>query len=83
VLEVRQIELINKLLRQGHLGGSKYRKKRFHLISNNDFMEGIGATSKIVPSRDFLIARDRQVNRQAVDRQQFRKARCRLKPERG
>jgi NTE family protein len=56
VLEVRQIELINKLLRQGHLGDSKYREKRFHLINNDDFMEEIGATSKIVPSRDFLIA---------------------------
>jgi NTE family protein len=56
VMEIRQIELINKLLRQGHLRGSKYQEKRFHLINNDDFMEGIGATSKIVPSRDFLLA---------------------------
>jgi NTE family protein len=56
VLEVRQIELINNLLRQGYLNGSKYREKRLHLIRNDDFMAAIGAASKIVPSRDFLLA---------------------------
>ncbi len=56
ILEIRQIELINKLYREGHLQGTKYREKHLHLISNDDFMEAIGATSKIVPSRDFLLA---------------------------
>lgn len=56
ILEIRQIELINKLYRDGFLQGSKYREKRLHLIRNDEFMEAIGATSKIVPSRDFLLA---------------------------
>lgn len=56
VLEMRQIELINKLLREGHLKESKYREKRFHIIRNDRFMEEIGAASKLVPSRDFLLA---------------------------
>lgn len=56
VLEMRQIELINRLLQQGHLTGSKYRQKRLHLISNDRYMEEIGAASKIVPSREFLLA---------------------------
>jgi hypothetical protein len=38
VLEVRQIELINKLLRQGHLDGSKYREKRFHRDRRQEFV---------------------------------------------
>lgn len=56
ILEIRQIELINKLYREGHLQGTKYREKHLHLIRNDDFMQAIGATSKIVPSRDFLLA---------------------------
>lgn len=56
VLEIRQIELINELLRQGYLKGTKFQEKRFHLISADKFMEEIGASSKIVPSRDFLLA---------------------------
>ena len=56
ILEVRQIELINKLCRDGFLKDSKYKEKRLHLIRNDEFMEAIGATSKIVPSRDFLLA---------------------------
>jgi NTE family protein len=55
VLEMRQIELINKLVRSGQLGG-KYREKRFHLIRDDGFMEAIGALSKMVPARDFLQA---------------------------
>ena len=60
VLEMRQIEFINELLRKGHLKGTHYKQKRFHLIHNDNFMEAIGAASKIVPSRDFLFElRDR------------------------
>jgi NTE family protein len=67
VLEVRQIEFTNELLRKGHLKGTKYREKRFHLISNDSLMEEIGATSKIVPSRDFLLAL-RDMGRRTADR---------------
>ena len=56
VLEMRQIELINKLCKEGQLKDSKYKFKRLHLIANDTYMEAIGATSKIVPSRDFLLA---------------------------
>jgi NTE family protein len=56
ILEIRQIELVNKLHRKGFLRGTKYKEKRLHLIRNDEFMEAIGATSKIVPSRDFLLA---------------------------
>ena len=56
ILEIRQIELINKLFRDGHLQGTKYKEKHLHVIRNDDFMEAIGAASKIVPSRDFLLA---------------------------
>ncbi|HTI80629.1 MAG TPA: patatin-like phospholipase family protein [Acetobacteraceae bacterium] len=56
ILEIRQIELINKLYRDGLLRGTKYKEKHLHLIRNDEFMEAIGATSKIVPSRDFLLA---------------------------
>jgi NTE family protein len=55
VLEMRQIELINKLVRSKQLAG-KYHEKRFHLIRDDRFMEAIGALSKMVPARDFLIA---------------------------
>ena len=56
ILEIQQIELINKLCKDGLLKGTKYKEKRLHLIRNDEFMEAIGATSKIVPSRDFLLA---------------------------
>jgi NTE family protein len=52
ILEIQQIELINKLCKDGLLKGTKYKEKRL----NDKFMEAIGATSKIVPSRDFLLA---------------------------
>jgi NTE family protein len=55
VSEMRQIELINKLVRSKQLAG-KYHEKRFHLIRDDRFMEAIGALSKMVPARDFLIA---------------------------
>jgi NTE family protein len=56
ILEIRQIGLINKLCKEGLLQSPKYKEKRLHLIRNDEFMEAIGATSKIVPSRDFLLA---------------------------
>jgi NTE family protein len=65
VLEIRQIELINKLVRDNYLKDTKYTEKRFHLISNDRWMEAVGATSKIVPSRDFLFAL-RDIGRQAA-----------------
>jgi NTE family protein len=65
VLEMRQIELINKLIRDQYLKDTKYTEKRFHLISNDRWMEAVGATSKIVPSRDFLFAL-RDIGRQAA-----------------
>jgi NTE family protein len=55
VQEVKQIELMNKLIREGYLVGSKYEEKWLHLINNDDFMSEIGAASKIVPSRDFIL----------------------------
>lgn len=65
VLEIRQIELINRLRRDGSLQGTKYKEKRLHLIRNDQFMEAIGATSKIVASRDFLLALHRAGRRTA------------------
>ena len=56
VLEMRQIQLINQLCEDGRLKDSKYKYKRLHLIRNDEFMEAIGAASKMVPSRDFLLA---------------------------
>ena len=56
VLEMRQIELVNQLYNDGFLKGSKYTFKRLHVIRNDAYMEAIGAASKIVPSRDFLLA---------------------------
>jgi NTE family protein len=56
VLEMRQIHLVNQFCNDGLLKGSKYTFKRLHLIRNDAYMEAIGAASKIVPSRDFLLA---------------------------
>ena len=67
VLEMRQIELINKLCKDGLLKGSKYKLKRLHLIRNDAYMEAIGAASKIVPSRDFLLALHEEGRRTARD----------------
>jgi NTE family protein len=65
VLELRQIQLINQLCEDGFLAGSKYRFKRLHLIRNDAYMEAIGAASKIVPSRDFLLALHKEGRRTA------------------
>src|SRR5271166_4075355 len=46
ILEIQQIELINKLCKDGLLKGTKYNEKRLHLIRNDEFMEAIGATAK-------------------------------------
>jgi NTE family protein len=68
VLEMRQIELINRLLEQNkplyqplhrdlapaQSKPKEYTRKRFHLIRNDTFMEKIGASSKMNPSRDFV-----------------------------
>jgi NTE family protein len=67
VLEMRQIQLINKLCEEGKLKDAKYKSKRLHLIRDDAFMEAIGAASKIVPSRDFLLALHEQGRRTAHD----------------
>jgi len=67
VLETRQIELINKLCADGLLKGGKYKFKRLHLIRNDAYMEAIGAASKMVPSRDFLLALHAEGRRTARD----------------
>jgi NTE family protein len=67
VLEMRQIQLINKLCEEGLLKGGKYTLKRLHLIRNDAYMEAIGAASKIVPSRDFLLALHEEGRRTARD----------------
>ncbi len=67
VLEMRQIQLINQLCKDGLLKGGKYKLKRLHLIKNDEFMEAIGAASKIVPSRDFLLALREEGRRTARD----------------
>ena len=64
VWEMRQIELINqllkdhKLLEEDHIPEQRklkrYKQKRFHVIRNDTFMEKIGAASKANPSRDFV-----------------------------
>lgn len=67
VSEMRQIQLINRLCENGFLEGSKYKRKRLHLIRNDAYMEAIGAASKIVPSRDFLLALHEEGRRTARD----------------
>ncbi len=67
VLEMRQIQLINNLCGEGLLKDSKYKFKRLHLIRNDAYMEAIGAASKIVPSRDFLLALHEEGRRTARD----------------
>jgi len=61
VTEIRQIELINKLIRenvisQGTPEGKRYREKRLHVIEAENYMEEIGAASKNTPSREFFLA---------------------------
>jgi NTE family protein len=61
VLEARQIELVNEMIRSGIIpaqgpDGKTYREKRFHVISADPFMEEIGAASKDTPSREFFHA---------------------------
>jgi NTE family protein len=61
VLELRQIELVNDLIRRGVLtgdasDGKTYTEKRIHVISAEGFMEEIGAASKDTPSREFFLA---------------------------
>jgi NTE family protein len=55
VTEVRQIELINQLIRDKVIplqapNGKTYAEKRFHVIRADDYMEEIGAASKNTPS---------------------------------
>ncbi len=64
VWEMRQIELINQLLKDHQLlekddvpeqsKHKRYKHKRFHVIRNDTFMEKIGSASKTNPSRDFV-----------------------------
>jgi len=64
VWEMRQIELINQLLKDHQLlekdhipeqsKHKRYKHKRFHLIRNDTLMEKIGSASKTNPSRDFV-----------------------------
>ena len=61
VTEVRQIELINQLIRDKVIplkaqNGKTYAEKRFHVIRVDDFMEEIGAASKNTPSPGFFLA---------------------------
>lgn len=61
VTEVRQIGLINQLIRDGVIpleapNGKTYAGKRFHVIRADDFMEEIGAASKNTPSPGFFLA---------------------------
>ncbi|HXZ09792.1 MAG TPA: patatin-like phospholipase family protein, partial [Paraburkholderia sp.] len=61
VTEVRQIELINKLIREGVISqstpaGKQYREKRLHVIEAENYMEEIGAASKNTPSNGFFQA---------------------------
>jgi NTE family protein len=61
VTEVRQIELINQLIRDKVIplsapNGKTYAEKRFHLIRADGFMEEIGAASKNTPSLGFFLA---------------------------
>ena len=64
VWEMRQIELINQLLKDHQFVGNddlpkqsknkRYKHKHFHVIRNDTFMEKIGSASKANPSRDFV-----------------------------
>jgi NTE family protein len=65
VWEMRQIELINQLLKDHQLfekehipeqsKHKRYKRKRFHVIRNDAFMEKIGSASKTNPSRDLFV----------------------------
>jgi NTE family protein len=61
VTEVRQIELINQLIRDKVIpleapNGKTHAEKRFHVIRADDYMEEIGAASKNTPSPGFFLA---------------------------
>lgn len=56
VMELRQMMLINQLLDSNELKPGKYKKKRFHVIRDEKFMEEIGVASKQNASPDFIDA---------------------------
>ena len=56
VMEMRQMMLVNQLLDTNQLKPGKYKKKRFHVIRDEKFMEEIGVASKLNASPDFIDA---------------------------
>jgi NTE family protein len=52
--EIRCIELVNKLLEDGKLENTSYRKIRFHMIEATDLLMTMGRSSKMNADWDFL-----------------------------
>ena len=65
--ELRSIEFVSKLLDEGSLDETRYRRERIHLIENQEALKPLGASSKLNAEWAFLTYL-RDVGRETADR---------------
>jgi NTE family protein len=68
--ELRTIELMQKLVEEGHLksqNGTRFKSMNIHIIQDEVQMTALGATSKINTELDFLLHL-KEMGRSAADR---------------
>lgn len=53
--ELRAIEFVQRLLREGALDSERYRKLNIHIIENQKELKPLGASSKMNAERNFLL----------------------------
>ncbi|MEM1161819.1 MAG: patatin-like phospholipase family protein, partial [Pseudomonadota bacterium] len=64
--ELRSIEFVSRLIRQGKLSGDEYRDVRVHVIQNQDELKPLGASSKMNAEWEFLVHL-RDIGRETAD----------------
>lgn len=53
--ELRSIDFVGRLIREGRLDESRYRLERIHIIENQDVLGPLGASSKLNAEWSFLV----------------------------
>lgn len=53
--ELRSIDFVSRLLDEGNLDETQYRRERIHIIGNQDALNPLGASSKVNAEWDFLV----------------------------
>lgn len=64
--ELRSIDFVSRLLDEGSLDETQYRRERIHIIGNQDALNPLGASSKVNAEWDFLIHL-RDIGRETAD----------------